>query len=150
MSDWFTVDGESVSGLPDPGTTNRLSTLEREGGFYRPNFRSFGRFIRSQQVRRPVIRVAHDIARRAGEYAPKSETTKGGGNDGSLSESYDVRSEAGEMKVDGHFRVKVEVFNSDSAAAPIEFGNSHLGKPGRRPLARAGNDYGDFKTGASA
>lgn len=145
MSDWFTLDGESVSGLPDPGTTNRHSTLAREGGFYRPNFRSFGEFIRSQQARKPVIEVAHAIARRAGEFAPrrKSGVTPPGA---ALADRFQVKPEAGMLKVDGHLRVKVEVFNDARSAAPMEFGNDHVGK-GHRMLGRAGAEYGDFKGG---
>lgn len=146
MSDetWYDPDGHAVLGLPQVPETNRTRT------FYKPNFRSFGRFIRSAQARKPTIEIAHAIARRAGEYSPRSNSPEGGSDDGPLAESFQVRPEAGELKVDGALRVKVEVFSSDSAAAPMEFGNEHVGKPGRRSLARAGADYGDFKSGARA
>lgn len=145
MSTWYDPDGNAISGLEDVPETNRLSTLAREGYFYRPNFRSFGRFIRSEQARDPVIRVSHQIAGTAGALSPRR---KSGTPDGvPLAESFQVNAHAGEIKVDRALRVKVEVFSSNEAAAPMEFGNSRVGKPGRRMLARAGALYGDFKSG---
>lgn len=146
MSDWYTIDGEAVSGLPEVGDTNRLGTLEKKGHIYKPNFRSFGRFIRSEHVRQPTAKVAHAIARRAGDLSPrrKSGVTPPGA---ALADRFQVRREAGEMKVDGAFRVQVDVFNDARSAAPMEFGNDHTGRPGHRMLARAGAQYGDFKGG---
>lgn len=142
MSGWFTLDGEAVSGLPDPGETNRHDTLARQGAFYKPNFSSFGRFMRSDQVRRPVDRVAHDIADRAAKYSPRRK--HGIAPPGTaLADRYRVKTEAGEITVDGHLRVKVEVFNSAPSAAPNEFGNKRNKR--HRMLGRAGADFGDFK-----
>lgn len=147
MGTWYDPDGNAVSGLEDVADTNRLSTLDKQGYLYRPNFRSFGRFIRSEQARRPVVRVAHEIARTAGALSPRR---KSGEPDGiPLAESFEVNAHAGEIKVDRALRVKVEVFSSNEAAAPMEFGNGRVGKPGHRMLARAGAMYGDFKSGGT-
>jgi hypothetical protein len=145
MSTWYDPDGNAVSGLEDVADTNRLSTLDKQGYLYKPNFRSFGRFIRSEQVREPVTRVAHQISVTAGVFSPRRKSGHGKGVP--LADSFQVNAHAGEIRVDRALRVKVEVFNSNEAAAPMEFGNSRVGKPGHRMLGRAGAAYGDFKSG---
>jgi hypothetical protein len=142
MSDWITLDGETVSGLPDPGTTNRMSTLEEKGGLYKPNFRSFGEFIRSSQVRKPTAEVARAIARRAGELSPRRK--HGVAPPGTaLADRFRVDPEAGEIMVDRALRVKVVITNDAPSAAPNEFGNKRTKR--HRMLGRAGADFGDFK-----
>lgn len=103
----------------------------------------FGGFILSEQVRDVTEEVAHDIAQRAGQLAPrrKSGVTPDGA---AMADQFKVKREAGTIKVKGNIRVKVEVYNSARSAAPMEFGNTHT-KTRHRMLGRAGAEFGDFK-----
>ena len=107
---------------------------------YIEDHESFGRFMLSGQIRKPVAEVAEQI-----RLVAIGDTRK---RTGDLASGYRVKINAGTIVVnDAHpsARVKVEVFNSDEAAAPMEFGNSRVGKPGRRALGRAGALFGDWK-----
>lgn len=105
---------------------------------------SFGRFILSDQIRKPVVEVATKIAERAGELSPKRKS-RGTVDPNPLSESFRVKPEAGVIKVGRNVRVKVEVYSESRAAAPMEFGNKRV--RGHRTLGRAGAEYGDFHSG---
>ena len=113
--------------------------------WFKPDHESFGKFILSEQVRDPVEKVAQAIAKRAGELAPrrKSGVVPEGA---AMADSFRVKREAGTIKVSGNVRVKVEVFNSKRSAAPMEFGNDHVGR-GHRMLGRAGAEHGDLHSG---
>lgn len=147
MSGWEVPGGGQVSGLPEPPSADGVARrLEKRGVMYVPNFESFGRFILSEQVRKPVAQVSRKIANRAGELSPrrKSGITPPGA---ALGDRFRVNVEAGTLKVDGAHRVMVVVFNDARSAAPMEFGNDHVGKPGHRMLGRAGAEFGDYKGG---
>lgn len=110
--------------------------------WYKPNHRSFGAFMRSDQMRDVTEAVAEDIAVLAGEYAPRSK--RGGNQDGRrMADQFTVRRNAGLMKVGGNLRVVVEVENRARSAAPNEFGTSKNKR--HRMLGRAGAFFGDFK-----
>lgn len=113
--------------------------------WFKPDHKSFGEFILSDQVRDPVEEIAHDIAKRAGDLAPrrKSGITPPGA---AMADNFHVKRDAGTIKVSGNVRVKVEVFNSMRSAAPMEFGNKHVGR-GHRMLGRAGAEFGDMHSG---
>jgi hypothetical protein len=116
---------------------------------FRPDHNSFGKFILSEQVRDPVTEVAEAIRLLAINNTPRS----GGGVRvvkgkviGHMQDEYEVVREAGAIKVDRAFRVKVEVINKSEHSAAVEFGNRIT--KARRPLGRAGAFYGDFKSKA--
>lgn len=135
---WYTADGQAVEGLPDVVEPASMSRSSR----YVMNNRSFGEFMRSAQVRKPVVEVAHAIARRAAELSPRRK--HGIAPPGTaLSDRFEIKPEAGTLTVNREARVKVEVYNSAASAAPNEFGNKRTKR--HRMLGRAGAAYGDFK-----
>lgn len=108
---------------------------------FRPDHKGFGEFIMSERMRGTTADVAVDIAAAAkGLAEPYSDT-------GDYADGFEVNREAGKIKVHRAFRVKVEVYNSDEAAAPNEFGGRSKKHPRRRTLARAGSLFGDFHGG---
>lgn len=133
MAEEFELDFTPTTRIPNMGKGTFIK--------YRPDHRSFGRFIKSEQMRDVTTEVAKDIARRAGELAPrrKVDKKKRGRNQEPLADQFQVKREAGRMKVANNVRVKVEVYNNARSAAPMEFGNEHV--EGRRPLGRAGAEF---------
>lgn len=114
---------------------------------YRPDHKSFGRFIKSEQMRDVTAEVAEDIAARAGMLAPRRKD-RGVVPDGTaMADSFEVNREAGRLKVAGNVRVMVHVVNHKRSAAPMEFGNEHV--KGHRMLGRAGAEFGDMHTNVS-
>lgn len=109
---------------------------------YVPNHRSFGAFMRSDQMRDVTEEVAKDIARLAAEYSPTS--SRGGDQDGRrMRDQFKVERQAGLLKVGGNLRVLVAVSNNARSAAPNEFGTKRNKR--YRMLGRAGAAFGDFK-----
>ena len=108
--------------------------------WYRPNRRSFGAFIRSDQMRDVTAEVAEDIADLAKHLSPVSDKPSKADH---MRDHFTVKKDAGFIKVAGNVRVKVEVVNEDPAAAPNEFGTARNAR--HRMLARAGAIFGDFK-----
>jgi hypothetical protein len=109
---------------------------------YVPDHKSFGAFIKSDQMRDVTEEVAKDIAQRASDLSPRS--TRGGDQDGKrMADQFKVVRNAGLMKVAGNLRVKVLVVNNARSAAPLEFGTSKNKR--HRMLGRAGAEFGDFK-----
>lgn len=106
---------------------------------YVKNHRSFGAFMRSDQMRDVTEEVANDIAKKAAKYTP---TKKGGrvkertGLHARVKGGFRVKRDAGLMKVNGNLRVKVTVVNNEDGAALLEFGGRGLKR--RRMLGRAG------------
>lgn len=107
---------------------------------YVPNHPSFGAFIKSDQMRDPVVEVAEDIAQSAAGRV--SEGSPGGLHE-RVRKRFRVRRNAGVMKVHRAFRVKVEVFNNEPGSALLEFGARNLERD--RMLGKAGAEFGDFK-----
>lgn len=109
---------------------------------YVPNHRSFGAFMKSDQIRDPVAEVAEDIAALAKVFSPTSK--RGGDQEGRrMKDQFKVKKSAGFMKIDGNIRVKVEIENNARSAAPNEFGTRRNRR--WRMLGRAGAWFGDFK-----
>lgn len=109
---------------------------------YVPNHRSFGAFMRSDQVRDATAQVAQDIAALAKELSP--ESTRGGDQTGRrMRDRFTVQKQAGMIKVNGNIRVVVRVNNNARSAAPNEFGTRRNKR--HRMLGRAGAAFGDFK-----
>lgn len=110
--------------------------------WYKPNHRSFGAFLVSDQARDVTVEVAEDIALAAAGFSPQS--SRGGDQEGRrMKDQFKVKRNAGTIKVSGNIRVKVEVENNARSAAPNEFG-TRRNKP-YRMLGRAGALFGDFK-----
>lgn len=110
--------------------------------WYKPNHRSFGAFMKSDQMRDVTAEVAEDIAGTAKDLSPVSK--RGGNQDGlRMRDQFSVVKDAGLIKVDRNLRILVEVVNPARSAAPNEFGTSKNKR--HRMLGRAGAKYGDFK-----
>lgn len=110
---------------------------------YSPDHRSFGRFIRSDQMRDVTARVAEDIARGVAAVSARdeSENRKPGPH---MADQWQVRKQAGVIEVAGNVRVRVDVFNPDIAAAAQEFGAGRRRGQRTRVLARVASKFGDF------
>lgn len=106
--------------------------------WYKPDHKEFGQFMRSDQMRDVTEEVAQDIAPAAAERSPVGE-----GEGPHMADQFRVRRNAGFLKVSGNVRVRVDVYNSDPAAAPNEFGGRRNQR--HRMLGRAGAAFGDFK-----
>lgn len=106
---------------------------------YKSNRKSFGAFMRSEQIREPVARVAEEIAKMAATFAPRSAEEDGE----HMADQFEVNRDAGTLKVSGNIRVRVDVFNNSRHAAVNEFGGKRNKKS--RMLGRAGALFGDLK-----
>lgn len=128
----------SWEGIEHPITAESIRFAPGQHVRYVENRRSFGAFIRSDQVREVVAEVAREIAALAKELSPKSnEPGK------HMADSFTVQKNAGLIKVGGNLRVRVLVNNNDRAAALNEFGTKRNKRV--RMLGRAGAAFGDFK-----
>lgn len=121
--------------MPD---TPEYRFREHEWAHFRPDHKSFGHFIKSDQMRDVTAQVAQAIADLAQSTAPRSK--RPGPH---MADQFKVRKKAGFLKVGGNIRVNVEVYNSDVAAAPNEFGGKNNKR--HRTLGRAGAALGIFK-----
>ena len=109
---------------------------------FRPNYKSFREMMRSEQARDVTEEVAKDIADRARDLSPRRKS--GVPPEGvAMADRFKVEREAGQIKVNGALRVKVEVYNEARSAAPNEFGGKRNER--HRMLGRAGAEFGDFK-----
>lgn len=84
---------------------------------YKPNHKSFGEFMVSEQARQPAIEAARDIA-----AALKVTVHRSPGPGPHLADSYEVNATTPPRLVAGEMRVGAEVYSEDPAAAPEEFG----------------------------
>jgi hypothetical protein len=129
-------------GIEHPITATSVRFAPGQHAKYVPNNRSFGAFIKSDQVRDPTAEVAEDIALLAKEYSPQSK--RGGEQEGRrMRDKFKVVKNAGFMKVAGNIRVMVTIENDARSAAPNEFGTRKNKR--YRMLGRAGAAFGDFK-----
>lgn len=119
-----------------------IPRMGRRHVMYVPNHRSFGAFIKSDQMRDVTVEVAEDIAALAKEFSPQSK--RGGEQEGRrMRDQFKVERDAGFMRVGGNLRVMVIVSNNARSAAPNEFGTKRNKR--YRMLGRAGAAFGDFK-----
>jgi hypothetical protein len=121
----------------------RTPRMGRRRVMYVPNNRSFGAFMRSEQMRDVTADVAADIvslARVNVKDQPGAEEHTGLHD--KVREGFKVQREAGLMKVGGNLRVKVTITGVDGSAL-LEFGARGLSR--QRMLGRAGAHFGDFK-----
>lgn len=110
---------------------------------YVPNHRSFGAFMKSDQMRDVTEKVADDIAPRAAARTPAST---GGERSRGLHDmvkgGFKVKRNGGLLKVAGNLRVQVLIVNDVDGAALIEFGAKNIERA--RMLGSAGAEFGDF------
>lgn len=128
--------------IEHPLTAAGVKFLPGQHAKYVPNHRSFGAFMKSDQMRDVTEEVAKDIAEAAKGFSPVS--SRGGDQEGRrMRDQFKVVRNAGLLKVAGNLRVKVEVINDARSAAPNEFGTPRTKR--HRMLGRAGALFGDFK-----
>lgn len=101
---------------------------------YVPDHVSFGRFILSRQAQDPAVEAAEDVAKVAATTAVKRT--------GNYASGFRVNKNPGPLTVGGNPRAIAEVYNSDDAAAPQEFGD-RWGNPAHRTLRRSADFLGD-------
>lgn len=129
-------------GIEHPITATSVRFTPGERVKYVPNNRSFGAFMRSDQMRDVTEKVAKDIAALARQLSPQSK--RGGDQQGlRMRDQFRVKRNAGLLKVNGNLRVRVLVENPARSAAPNEFGTRR--NKAYRMLGRAGARHGDFK-----
>lgn len=104
---------------------------------YRPNNESFGEFMVSEQMRDVTAEAAGDVVAIVREIAPRSD-----GPGPHMADEYHVDREAGERRIGRNIRVRVDVFNTNPAAAANEFGTRRNRRS--RPLGRAAALVGEF------
>lgn len=136
------MPSEPIQG--DFGIIEPLSVVPRKprrarSVWYKPNHRSFGLFMRSDQMRDATAEVANDIAAEAATTIPP---TRGRAKKRATNISYKVKRNAGTVRVSGNVRVSVEVIGRGTGAERAEFGGQ--GGQRYRNLAKAGAKFGDF------
>lgn len=135
-----------MEGIEKPNTAKSTRFAPGQRVKYVMNNRSFGAFMKSEQMRRVTVRVAMDIARSAQARTPseKEGAREHTGLHQRVKEGFRVKREpsARFLKVGGNLRVKVEVVNVAAGSALVEFGAR--GVPRQRMLGSAGAQYGDM------
>jgi hypothetical protein len=99
---------------------------------YQPNHGDFGKFMLSQQIKRPTEDIARLIALDAEANTPVKT--------GDLASGYEVN-DVTPVVAGGNPRAAYEVRNRNEAAAPQEFGNKHV--KGQRMLGKSASKFGD-------
>lgn len=120
--------------------------LERRRGF-KPDHQSFGRFILSEQARRPAAKAAADIADYAQQIAPRGEEADAD----RYAESFEVIQAGTYTAKNGNIRAIALVTNSNEAAPAVEFGRGPGAgregpRGGHRTLRRAGAPWDTGRT----
>jgi len=119
-----------------------MPSIETRTG-YRPDHRSMAAFLLSEQSRDPAVKAAHDIRDIAQATAPRSSDPDGEATH--MADEFKVNAKSKPVPVGGNPRVGAEVYNEDPAAAPQEFGNSHVRNPSRT-LGKAGARIGEHRS----
>lgn len=133
----------SVAELEHPLTAAGVRFGPGRRAVYKPNHRSFGAFMRSDQMRDVTARVATDIAIAAGALTGPAAPDEPEDLLARVKEGFKVKKNAGLMKVGGNLRVRVDVVNNVDGSALFEHGARQIAR--RRMLGRAGAKFGDFK-----
>jgi hypothetical protein len=107
-------------------------------GIYKKNLPDMQKFMLSEQARRPCVEVAKAIVAELAVTVTRSKSTKGV----HLADDYHVNEHPEPVVLGGAPRVGAEVYSSNPAAAPEEFGGKGgaRNKP-RRWLGKAGAKY---------
>lgn len=106
---------------------------------YHPDHESFGRFMLSEQARKPVVEAARDIARIARDLAIAEV------GEGPFAESFEVDANTAPVIIGRNPRVGARIYNGQRHAAVVEFGRNAGGqrRGGHRVLRRAGAMVGE-------
>lgn len=104
---------------------------------YKMNNRSFGAFMRSKEVHAVAVKAAEDIMLIAAFLAPKNTTD--------YARAFRVNRRAGLISMRGNPRRYATVYNSDKAAAPVEFGGRKKRQRAEHVLLRAGAHVGQVR-----
>lgn len=120
--------------------------LERRSGF-KPDHKSMGVFILSDQARQPAVQAAHDVVpiARALQDAADGPSTKRREGAERMAGNYKVNENTTPVIVGGNPRVGAEVYNDKRYAAAREFGHNREG--GTHALRRAGAQIGELRGG---
>ena len=132
-----------MDGIEKPIT--RIPRMKRgETLRYVPNHRSFGAFMRSEQMRDVTAQVASDISIAAEAQTPSQGVAarEHTGLHARVKSGFRIKRNSGLLKVDGNLRVRVLVVNDVDGAALVEFGAPGVFR--QRMLGRAGARFGDF------
>lgn len=133
----------SFEGIEHPITATSVRFAPGKHTKYVPNRRSFGAFMRSDQVRDATENAAKDIAvLAAANVKNQGDAEDHRGLHARVRSGFKVKRNAGLIKVGGNLRVKVLVTGVEGSAL-LEFGARSL--PRQRMLGRAGAAFGDFK-----
>lgn len=135
------MTGEPITGFDSIYEPIRVVPPKKRGSgrvWYKMNNRSFGAFMRSDQMRDVTVDVAEDIVPYAVALTPRSD-----GPGPHVADDFKVKREAGLIRVAGNIRVRVDIENNNDAAAVNEFGGPNNRRV--RMLARAASEFGDFK-----
>lgn len=107
-------------------------------GIYKKNLAEMGKFMLSEQARKPCVEVAQAIVAELATTVTRSRSTKGT----HLADDYHVNAESAPVVLGEAPRVGAEVYSSNEAAAPEEFGGKGGAKNRpRRWLGKAGAKY---------
>jgi hypothetical protein len=104
-------------------------------GIYKKNLPEMQKFMLSEQARKPCVEVAQAIVAQLAATVTRSSDTKGT----HLADDYHVNAQSAPVVLGEAPRVGAEVYSSNAAAAPEEFGG-RKNKP-RRWLGKAGAKY---------
>lgn len=138
-----------MAGQPIPNTGNlefpiRVVPPKPKGSgraWYRPNHRSFGAFMKSEQMRDVTAEVAEDIGQLAAATQPAPSET----DPERTGSTYTVQRESGLVKVAGNLRVRVDINGDGPGVERAEFGGSRWTR--FRTLAAAASKFGDWHHG---
>jgi hypothetical protein len=108
--------------------------LERRTG-YKPDHKSFGAFMLSEQARDPAVEAAHNIVILAQSRAGKDS--------GKTAESYKVNENPPPVTLQGNPRATADVYSDHINATRIEFGNKRT--KAQRPLGKSGAEIGEMR-----
>jgi hypothetical protein len=113
---------------------------------YVPDNESFGKFLLSEQVSRPVEQASHEVRLIARDLTPYDASDQDGPH---MRDMFVVQKAMPWVSKKGIARVSYRVINTHRAAAAIEFGFSRAKKAtnrkGRRMLGRAGARVGEMR-----
>lgn len=108
---------------------------------YGQDVESFGAFMLSEQVRKPVTEVAQAIADLARATSARDDSKPDGE---AMADKWSVEKHAGTRLINRALRVRVDVYNPDIAASAQEFGSGPRRSQRTRVLGRAAARFGDF------
>ncbi len=125
--------------------------LNTRSGF-KPDHKEFGRFMVSDQARKPAVEAANDVAKIARQLEDSADVSRSGsGRTDRVREgaeryaaNFKVNDQTPPVVVGGNPRVGAEVYNDKRYAARREFGAAPDHRGATRSLRRAGAAVGEL------